>query len=220
MTSALFRWQSGTATLLALGVLGTSFSPMLTATPAAAQLFRRTPSTLYGQNTLPAGTLIPATYKEAKRIIIKPDETLPLKLTVTENVLSPAGAVLIPAGSELQGELQPTQGGTQFVSRKLILPRGETVNLLATSAVITRQETIKKGAGAKTILTGALVGGATATIISAIVTDVGVLKSLGGAGAGALGGFLLGRRSVDVLVVDPRTDLNLTLNSDVRLDRF
>lgn len=169
---------------------------------------------LYGQ--LPAGTVVPTTYEGGSRILVKPDETLQLKLTVSRDVFDPRGGLLIPAGSEIDGQLEPSRGGTQYVARQIRLRDGGSYNLSARSPVITRIETVRRGAGTRTIVTGAVAGGATATIISAALGEVGVLKSLGGAGVGALSGFLLGRRSVDVVVVDAKSDLELTLDNSFR----
>jgi hypothetical protein len=171
---------------------------------------------LYGQ--LPAGTVIPSTYEGGSRILVKPDETLQLKLTVSRDVYDPRGGLLIPAGSEIDGQLEPSRGGTQYVARQIRLRNGGSYNLSARSPVITRIETVRRGAGTRTIVTGAVAGGATATIISAALGEVGVLKSLGGAGVGALSGFFLGRRSVDVVVVDAKSDLELTLDNNFRVN--
>jgi hypothetical protein len=268
MTGVFARWRVGTAALLAAGLCSTTILPMITATPASAQLFRRQPEDfrpqddrnddddyrrpedyrrsdeyrrpdddrrtddyrrpnddygdnyrggrLYGQ--LPAGTVIPTTYEGGSRILVKPDETLQLKLTVSRDVFDPRGGLLIPAGSEIDGQLAPSQGGTQYVARQIRLRNGGSYNLSARSPVITRIETVRRGAGTRTIVTGAVAGGATATIISAALGEVGVLKSLGGAGVGALSGFLLGRRSVDVVVVDAKSDLELTLDNSFRVN--
>jgi hypothetical protein len=225
---------------------------MLTATPAAAQLFRRQPEgwrspddyrrsnddyrrsddyrrpnddfrrpndDYLGQyDGLPSGTVIPATNREGERILVRPDETLPLKLTVANNVFAPRGGIVIPSGSEIEGQFEPTRDGTQFVARQIRLPNGARYSLSARSRPITRIETIRRGAGTRTIVTGTLAGGATASIIAAALGKSNVLKSLGGAGIGALSGYLLGRRSVEVVVVDPRSDLDLTLDRDLRLN--
>lgn len=248
MTGVFYRWRTGTAALLVAGLCSATTLPLLSANPAAAQLFRRPPEDFRPENNYPpddyrrnnddwrgrdndyrrdqfdrfaslrAGTVIPTTRRDGDRILVKPDETLPMKLTVSNDVFAPRGGLLIPAGSEIEGQFEPTRGGTQFVARQLRLRNGSTYDISATSPVITRIETIRRGAGTRTIVTGALAGGATATIISAALGEVGVLKSLGGAGVGALSGFLLGRRSVDVVVVDVKNDLELTLNNDLRLN--
>jgi hypothetical protein len=206
------HWQSGTAVLLVLGLMTGTAAPALMPAPAVAQLFPQS-----NQIRIPAGTLIPATYKDAERIVLKPDETLPLKLTITRNITSSMGTILIPEGSQIEGQLEPVEGGTQFVAKELVIKNGRRMDLSATSRVITRKEEITKGASTSSILKGALIGGAAAAVISEIFGSVGILKVLGGAGAGAVGGLLLGRKKTEVMVVDPKTDLDLTLNSDLRL---
>ena len=169
------------------------------------------------RSQVPPGTVIASDlFTEAERIVLNPDETLPLTIVTTEAVLTPRGTVLIPVGSTVEGQLEPVEGGTQFVAQSLVLKDGSRWDVTAASEVITRTETIDRGIDTDRIWQGALVGGAAAAIISEIFGDVGIFKVLGGTGAGALGGLILGRRkSAEVIVVDPKTDLDLTLNSDL-----
>ena len=208
------RWQPGLAILLALGVSSTGIAPLLYTVPAIAQS-----STSVNSFRIEEGTVISATYPDAEKVVLKPDETLSLVLVTTEDILSDSGTVLIPAGSKVEGQLKPTQDGTQFVAKSLVLQDGSRWDLSATSEVITRTEKIDRGINTDRIWQGALVGGAAAAVISEIFGDVGIFKVLGGAGAGALGGTILGRRkSVEVVVVNPKTDLDLTLNADLLLN--
>lgn len=204
--------QAGLAALLALGICSTGVAPLLEGLPAQAQSFPRS-----SRVALRSGTVIPAAYRGAERIILKPDETLPVTLTVTENVRNSRGTILIPRGSRVSGQLEPASEGTQFVANTLILTNRERQDIDATSDVITRKEEISKGNNDR-IWQGALVGGAAAAVLSEIFGDVGVLEVLGGAGAGALGGWLLGRREkVEVVVIDAKQDLDLTLDSTLAL---
>ncbi len=200
--------------LLTLGIATGGLAPILQTQSVIAQTL---PSS--DQASITAGTIIPATYRKAERIILRPDETLALTLVTTEPVRSPSGTVLIPSGSAIEGQLQPRGNGTQFVANTLVLNNDKRQNIEATSQVITRTETVQEGTNTNPIWQGALVGGAVSTIISAGVTKIGPGKTFAGAGAGALAGWLLAGRngkSIDVLVVEPDTDLNLTLNSDLR----
>ncbi|NJK40357.1 MAG: hypothetical protein HC934_01465 [Acaryochloridaceae cyanobacterium SU_2_1] len=200
--------QAGLAALLVLGMSTTGVAPLLQAESAQAQILPRT-----SQGTLRSGTVIPAVYSGQNRIILRPNETLPLTLTVAENVRNSRGAILIPKGSRISGQLEPANGGTQFVAKTLILRNRQRQNISATSEVITRTEEIRKGNNDR-VWQGALVGGGAAAVISEVVGDVGVFKVLGGAGAGALGGWLLGRQErTEVVVVDATQDLDLTLDS-------
>jgi hypothetical protein len=88
---------------------------------------------------------------------------------------------------------------------------------------VRRTQEISKGANTTSILTGAAVGGGAAAAISAITGDrsINVPEVLGGAGLGALGGYFLGRKKVDAIVVYPKQDLDVKLRSDfdLRLSR-
>ncbi|WP_299409698.1 hypothetical protein [Acaryochloris sp. IP29b_bin.148] len=204
--------RSGLATLLALGMSSAGVAPLLQILPAQAQVFPRS-----SRASLSAGTRIPAAYQGAERIILKPDETLPVTLTVIEDVRNSRGTVLVPRGSRIAGQLEPSGRGTQFVANTLVLTNRDRQDIDATSEVITRTEEIRKGNNDR-IWQGALVGGAAAAVLSEIFGDVGVIEVLGGAGAGALGGWLLGRREkVDVVVVDAKQDLDLTLDSTLNI---
>lgn len=176
-----------------------------------------TPTTV----SIPSGTSIPVRYDQAKKILLTKDETAPLTLTVAQNVITRDGTVLIPSGSQVVGELKPAQGGSQFTASQLTLPNGQRYQLNATSEVITKTERVSKGANAGRIATGAAVGAGAAAAIQAVTGDrsVEALPTLGGAGAGALLGVFLGRQSVDLIAIDPNTDLQLTLGSDLTLTK-
>ncbi|MGB7416859.1 MAG: hypothetical protein WA902_21870 [Thermosynechococcaceae cyanobacterium] len=215
MTQQRFISTTGLATLLALGLSAGSLTPFLTPQPATAQTFPGSSRRV----RIAQGTTIETTYADAERIILKPDETLPLSLTTTRAVRSSQGTILIPQGSTIEGKLQPQQDGTQFVADTLILKDGTRFNIEASSDVITRTEEVKRGRNTDRIWQGALVGGAAAAVISEVFGKVGIFKVLAGTGAGALGGYLLsGRKKAEVRVIDPQTDLNLNLESDLFLN--
>ena len=87
----------------------------------------------------------------------------------------------------------------------------------ATSQVVTRTEVVRRGADAGDILKGAAIGGAAAVVLSEIFGDIDFLEVLGGAGAGAVAGLLLGKREVELVSIDPNSDLDLILQSDLAL---
>lgn len=205
--------RAGLAALLALGMSSAGVAPLLQALPAQAQIFPRSNRGA----SLRSGTRIPAAYRGAERIILKPDETLPVTLTVIEDVRNARGTTLIPRGSRISGQLEPSGEGTQFIANTLVLTNRDRQDIAATSDVITRTEEVRKGNNDR-IWQGALVGGAAGAVLSEIFGDIGVVEVLGGAGAGALGGWLLGRReSVEVVVIDAKQDLDLTLESSLNL---
>jgi hypothetical protein len=228
-------WQSGAAltmtttiaTTMTMTIASSLLVPLLLAHKAAAaspaqpvalpnQIAQRFPDS-WRTNAIPAGTPIPVRYAKAEKIVLTPDETVPVTLTVTADVRTNRDTVLIPSGSEIEGELQPGDGGTQFVAKQVVLANDRKAPIEATSNVVTRTETISRRSNPD-ILKGAAIGGAAAAVLAEILGDIDVLEVLGGAGLGALGSVLLrGRREVEVVVVEPETDLDLRLTSDFAL---
>jgi hypothetical protein len=212
-------WKSSVALLMTLGLTttGTVVPLMLLERPAVAGLF--SPSNSSDTVQVPSGTTIRVAEKDGKKIIITPDETLNVTLVTTEPIRSSMGTILIPQGATITGQFQPTEGGTQFVAQQITPSDGTQRDLDARSNILDERETIDKGRNWGAVWKGALVGGAAATLISALVSRVGIFKVLGGAGAGALGGFLLGgHKKAEVIVVQPDRDLTLTLDSNLNLN--
>ena len=113
-------WQSRTAALMALAIVTGATAPLVTPTPASAQFRSQPIRSQPTQLTIPTGTSIPVRYEQAERIVVTPDETMPLTLTVATDIINRSGTVLIPAGSEIVGQLQPATGGSQFVAKELV----------------------------------------------------------------------------------------------------
>lgn len=216
-----------TAWVLSLGLITTSLLPPIAA-PAIAQSTASQGRLLtpfaQTQVRIPAGTYIPTRFTKAERIVVTPEETAPVELVVASDIRSSLGTILVPAGSTIRGELRPVGNneGTQFVAKTIVIRnsnRQQAIN--AVSGVVNRRETIKKGTNTRSILTGAAVGAAAAAVIAGITGDrvIEVAEVLGGAGLGALTGWLIrGKRSAEVIVVEPNQgDLNLTLQSDLIL---
>ncbi|MBW4521618.1 MAG: S-layer homology domain-containing protein [Scytolyngbya sp. HA4215-MV1] len=173
------------------------------------------------QVRIPSGTVIPVKYTKAAKILLAQNEPkpTPLTLTVAQNIVTSKGVVLIPAGSEVVGELRIVQGGAQFVASELVLASGQRYPLGATSEVVTTTETIRKGASLGTVLKDTALGAAAAAGISAVTGDraIATEEVLAGAGVGALLGLFLGRDKVDLISIRPDTDLSLTLSQDLVL---
>ncbi len=181
------------------------------------------------QVSIPSGTRIPVRYDKAKKIVVAPDETTSLTLKVASDITNRNGTVLIPAGTQVVGQLEPagrdtdsesrdSEKGTRFVAKELKFNSNRRHDIDATSQVITRTERVSKGASTGTLLTGAAAGAGAAALIAGVTGDkhIQALDVLGGAGVGTIGGALLGRKNADVIVVYPsRGDLDLTLRSDL-----
>ena len=212
---------------------GAMFANLANITPVQAQLFpeqRPTREREYnpprqpsidqrsiGPNTIPRGFTIPVEY-EKEKILVTPEETVPITLTVAANVRDSRRNTLIPFGSEIMGQIEPSDdgSGSLFTAQELVFPDGTTQFIDATSNVVTRRETIEEGASTGDILKGAAIGGAAATVLAEVFGDIDVLEVLGGAGAGAVAGLLLGGgNKVELVSIDPNNDLDLTLQSDL-----
>lgn len=219
------KWRSTTAAILALGIGVVTGAPLLVAAPAEAQRiseYERGRISQFDREIIPSGTVIPVSYEKDK-VVVTREETAPLTLTVARDIRTTQGRILIPAGSQIVGELQPVRRGgrigTQFVARELFVSRRQRYRIDAYSGVITRTERVQRGSGTGSIVQGAALGAAAAAALAGITGDKAIATEevLGGAGVGALAGVFLGRRSVDVIVVRPEEDLDLRLRSDIVL---
>ncbi|AFZ47556.1 S-layer domain-containing protein [Cyanobacterium stanieri PCC 7202] len=169
-------------------------------------------------NRVMAGTQIPVTY-EAEKILLTQDETVPISLTIRENIVNSSNVVVIPRNSVVVGQLRPSGNGTQFFAQRLELPDGRSYNINASSQVITETESVSRGTNVGTLVRNAALGTAAAAAIAGVTGDRTITTGelLIGTGAGLLATLIpqfLGRNRVDLLVIRPETNLNITLNSD------
>lgn len=202
-----------TAGLMALSLALAGLLPVgvtVAAPVQVAQLFQQ-----QSQVGVPAGTVISVRYEEAERIIVTPEETAPVTLTVAQDVRSARGTVLITAGSQIEGELRPDGEGTRFFAER-ITPAGSTRSLPidATSGLFTETETITRDTDPD-ILRGAAIGAAAGAVLGEIFGDIDFGEVLLGAGLGTLASILLpSNEEVEVVVINSEADLDLTLQSD------
>jgi hypothetical protein len=176
------------------------------------------PTPVASNITIPAGTVIPVKYAKDKILVTK-DETVPLTVTVDRNITTSDGRLLIPAGSQVIGELRPAQGGSQFVAKTLVMG-GQQMAINASSQTITKTETIRKGINVGNVVKNTALGTAAAAAISAVTGDraIATEELLIGGGAGVVLSLIqnfLGRNSIDLISIEPNTDLSLKLNSDL-----
>jgi hypothetical protein len=172
-----------------------------------------------GQPGLPAGTVISVDYTNGDKVVVLPDETAPLTLNVTQNITDSTGQVLIPAGSQVTGELRPSKGGSQFVAQELILPGMSPVAISASSQTVTTTETIRRGASLGETLTGAVLGAGAAAAVAGTTGDqrIDTLEVLAGTATGATLARVFGRDRVEVIAINPAQDLSLTVNAPLML---
>ncbi|MDJ0733065.1 MAG: S-layer homology domain-containing protein [Nostocaceae cyanobacterium] len=204
---ATFIYQAMASSNLSTSQVSTIQSPYIVA-------FEQTPPPPVAV-TIPQGTVIPVKYDQADKILVTKDETAPLTLTVSQNVVTQSGDLIIPAGSQVVGQLKPVkdQGGSQFVAQKLVLTSGQEYQITASSEVITNTETVKKGSRTTAILKNTVLGAGAAAAVSAVTGDraIATEEVLGGAAIGGLIGLFFGKKSVDLIAIDPNTDLQMTI---------
>lgn len=184
------------------------------------QSFNNNPTTPPVQNQvrIPAGNMISVQYSKDK-ILLGPDERVPLSLSVAQNIVNSQGAMLIPTGTQVVGELRTVSGGAQFFANELVFANGQRTPINAVSRVVTTTERVDRGVSTGNLLRNTALGAAAAAAIAAVTGDraLATEEILGGAGIGALLGLFLGRDSVTLASVNPNTDLALTLASDLVL---
>lgn len=161
-----------------------------------------------------AGEVITATAQISQPLYIGPGQTLPYEMVLSAPLQGPQGNVVVPAGSILQGQFQPVQGGTQFVAQSL-QHNGQSYPLFAQSNVIPLQKDPRQTSGGA-IVEDAIVGAAAGAILGGLLGNrvISTEKVLGGAAAGAVIGNVTAPESA---VIQPNASLALTVMSDFQL---
>lgn len=170
----------------------------------------------YNSVVIPVGTQLPIEY-EKEKILVTPDETTPITLLIAADIKDGRRQILIPYGTEVRGQIEPAGRGSRFVAQELIFADGSREFIDATSDVVTRTTTVKRGTDSDDIIKGAAIGGAAAAVLGEVFGDLNLEEVLGGAAVGALGGWLFGRKSVELISIDPNRDLDITLESALAL---
>ncbi|MDB9495129.1 hypothetical protein PN441_11115 [Spirulina major CS-329] len=211
-----FTWRNTTATLLTATLSVGGLLPLLDSATA-----QRLPD--ISRATIPAGTILPmdSADPETEKILLTMDEEepLPYTLVLSSNVRDRNDRILLAKGTVIEGYMEVTEDeGARFIGQEILVGPNRLV-LDGNSAYVTTTEKVKKGADGDDILRGAAIGAAAASVLSVLTGDnsISLGEILGGAGAGALGGLLLGRKSVTFYSVDPNEDLDVTLINDLAL---
>jgi hypothetical protein len=219
-------YQPITAIYLTMILSMAIISPLVNLTPASAQLFPEQQSDqdlredkyrndpVDSSVVIPAGTEIPLEF-EKEKILVTKEETVPVTLTVAANIRDRDRNTLIPYGTKVEGQIEPAGGGSRFVARELIFEDETRVSVDGTSDIVTRTETAKRGTDSGDLIKGAAIGGAAAAVLGEIFGDINLEEVVGGAALGALGGWILGRESVELISIDPNQDLDIILESDL-----
>ncbi len=184
---------------------------LLTVSPGALpvlaqQQFDVTIIHLYAGSRLPAGLAF-----ENQPQYFDPNGVHPLVLTVQQDVYNNGGWLVIPAGSQVRGNLYPVQGGLQFVANELV-KGGRSFPLQATSDLI-HDEKDPRQYSSGAITEDAIIGAAAGALLGGISGGVGVGEVLGGAATGVGVGNIT---APQVVVLRPGQLINLTLDAPLR----
>ncbi|NJK61599.1 MAG: hypothetical protein HC921_01950 [Synechococcaceae cyanobacterium SM2_3_1] len=157
--------------------------------------------------TLQPGAVIPASVADAAGTqYYYPDTVYEATLRVEQSVYNAAGQIVIPVGSEIRGTIQPVPGGSQFVSRSIVI-QGNPYPLQATSGVINDVKDPRQYSG-DAIAEDSAIGAAAGVILGAVTGGVTAGGVIGGAAAGAGIGNVTAPR---VVVLRPNSSVQLTL---------
>ncbi|MEB3226408.1 MAG: hypothetical protein VKJ86_11470 [Synechococcus sp.] len=232
-TTPISPGKTGSIACLSALLLSAAITPFATIAPAQAQLFprqsnRNTTIQRQSQNfnqtvTIARGTRIPVTYPDAERILVSTDETLDLTVEVAANLRDRNNQILIPFGTQIEGQIRPVRGGSQFIAERIIFADNDSQRISAESRVNDRVENIEQGADGGDLLEGAAIGAGAAAVIALITGDrsIDFGEILLGGGLGALGGWLLGGNgNAEVIAFDADRDLDLVLSSSLSLEPY
>jgi len=175
---------------------------------------------------IPAGTKLLVSYNVAKKILVSPNEPgpIPLTLNLARNVSSFNANSLIPAGSQIVGELvtMQDQQTAQFVAKELVLSDGQRIEISASSIIIDRTSEISKNQRVDRIIKNSALGTAAAAAFVAmsgnpLVASQEVVLNSGFGSSDALIGAFRNQEKATIITIFPNTDFTLTLNSDLVL---
>lgn len=215
------KYCKSSSLIFALIISTSSMGSFFTSTPVVADTpdsqssissyLKREPVILH------AGAIIAVMY-ERDKILLSKDETIDVTLKVAGDVKTGEGNILIPYGAQILGRLQPEAQGTRFVAETLVI-EGKQIPLTAVSGVVTRIEIVKQGSDINKILEGSAIGAGGATIIASFTGGRAIANKeiIGGAGLGALTGWVFGDSQAELISIAPNLDLTLTLESDLVL---
>lgn len=175
---------------------------------------------------IPAGTQLPVRYDVARKILVSPNEPgpIPLTLSLARNVSSFNANSLIPAGSQIIGELVTIQDQqtAQFVAKQLVLSDGQRIEISASSRLIDRTSEISRNQRVDRMIKNSALGTAAAAAFAAmsgnpIVASQQVLLNSGFGSSTELIGAFRNQEKATIITIFPNSDFTLTLNSDLVL---
>jgi len=180
-------WQSGTAALMALAITTGTTAPLLTTTPASAQLFPRQST----QIAIPTGTSIPVRYEQEKKSSFQGNNAL--NSNCSSHIVNRSGSVGFQLEVKLLVNCNPPMEAPNLLLENWLYTRVDGSRLMPPRVI--NQTQVRRGANTGSIVKGAVVGAAAAALEGLTGNrKIGVGDILI-RGAGAAGGAILGRKS-------------------------
>ncbi|MEB3336467.1 MAG: hypothetical protein VKJ46_03325 [Leptolyngbyaceae bacterium] len=187
-----------------------------------AQLFRRSPYNNRNsqgnrlnvgrtQTMLAAGQTIATHYGGKSQLILQTGETRKLALSLNQDIRNPSGQVVIPADTQIEGEITPVEGGGQFIATRMIINGGAYPFSAKSPTIHDVKDPQQTSAGA--IAGDAAIGAAGGIVLGQVLGQRGITleQVLGGAAAGVVVGNVTAPRAV---VLDPGTEVKLQLTEN------
>ncbi len=165
--------------------------------------------------TVAAGTKLPLRYPGASNsvdIVVAPGQVVATSLEVASPIRNAQNQVIIPAGSTVQGRIEPVEiRGSEITAARFVgdtlTVNGRTYNIDAETSAIAASESVNAGS-----LEDALITGAAESILGSILGN----RDLGSIVGTVIGGNGQVTSQNAVIVIDP-SQLDLTLDSDLRV---
>ncbi len=193
------------STPLVLGLSAVSLTALPLPSVMAQQQFE------LGASQLQQGTVLPVTGRSSEEpAYFAPDGVHSYTVVVSQNIFDLNGQLVLPSGSLVYGQLQPTAGGLEFVSNSLEV-NGRTFPLQATSGLINDEKDPREYRG-ENIAGDAAIGATAGAVLGVLTGGLSTLGVMGGAAAGIGVGNVT---APQVVVLRPGQNFNLTLQAPV-----
>lgn len=168
-----------------------------TNTPSGNQTVSNNRNTQTAEYKVAKGTSINVQYEMSDKVRLAPGETLRMTLKVAEDIKNAQGGILIPRGSEIEGQLVPRYSGSQFLGTQFVAQRLSIGNQSYNNINVT------------------------SSLVTTVPPKTNNPSTLGDAAINILSGVLTGGRSPNtntqqeqLIVIDPEVDLPLKFGSD------
>jgi hypothetical protein len=166
--------------------------------------------------TVKAGTQLPVRYPNADNvdIVVAPGQVVATSLEITSPIRNEANQVIIPAGSLVQGRIEPVEiRGSSIMAARFVgdtlTVNGRTYAIDAESSPIAANESVSAGS-----LEDALITGAAESILGSILGN----RELGTIVGTVIGGNGQVTNENAVIIINP-SQLDLTLDADLNVSR-